>query len=151
MEPIGIYIHVPFCLGKCPYCDFYSVYPDEIKVKEYLNAVKSRIEEYSLIYKRKVKTVYFGGGTPNLIGHEGIGEILKKIKERFNTDCLEEVTVECNPNSVTEKFFVGVKNSGVNRISMGLQSANESELQFLGRKHSLQDVEKAVGFAKKRV
>ena len=107
MEPIGIYIHVPFCLGKCPYCDFYSVYPDEIKVKEYLNAVKLRIKEYSLIYKRNIKTVYFGGGTPNLIGHKGISEILNEIKANFNTDALEEVTVECNPNSVTEEFFYG--------------------------------------------
>ncbi len=149
MEPIGIYIHVPFCLGKCPYCDFYSVYPDEINVKEYLNAVKLRIKEYSLIYKRNIKTVYFGGGTPNLIGHKGISEILNEIKVNFNTDALKEVTVECNPNSVTEEFFSGIKKAGVNRISMGLQSANESELQFLGRKHNLLDVKNAVSFAKK--
>ena len=148
---IGIYIHVPFCLGKCPYCDFYSVYPDEIKIKEYLSAVKMRIKEYSLIYNRKVKikTVYFGGGTPNLIGHGGISEIINEINEKFNTSALEEITVECNPNSVSEEFFLGISKAGVNRISMGLQSANESELKFLGRKHNSEDVKNAVSFAKK--
>lgn len=149
MDAIGMYIHVPFCLGKCPYCDFYSVYPDENSVKEYLGAVKKLIREYSLIYKRSIKTVYFGGGTPNLIGHEGISEILREIKENFNTENTEEITVECNPNSVTEEFFAGIKKAGVNRISMGLQSANGSELKFLGRKHSTENVLNAVSFAKK--
>lgn len=149
MDAIGMYIHVPFCLGKCPYCDFYSVYPDENLVKEYLGAVKTRIREYSLIYKRSIKTVYFGGGTPNLIGHKGISEILNEIKENFNTENTEEITVECNPNSVTEEFFTEVKKAGVNRISMGLQSANSGELKFLGRKHSTENVLNAVSFAKK--
>ena len=149
VKAIGIYIHVPFCLGKCPYCDFYSVYPKEETVKEYLEAIKRSIREYSLIYKRDVKTVYFGGGTPNLIGAEGICGILETLKKEFNILKEAEITVECNPNSVTEEFFSLVKSSGVNRISMGLQSANEDELKFLGRKHSVLNVISAVSFAKK--
>ena len=148
MEAVGLYIHVPFCLGKCPYCDFYSVYPEKKLTEEYLEAVKSRIRRYSSLYKRDIATVYFGGGTPNLIGYEGISEILKEIRENFNITEGAEITSECNPNSVTGEFFRGIKSAGVNRISMGLQSADMGELEFLGRKHSLTDVERAVKWAR---
>lgn len=145
MKPIGLYIHIPFCNGKCPYCDFYSVTPDDETVKAYVVKVCEKISAENGIYD----TVYFGGGTPSLIGAENIAKILSCINR--TADC--EVTLECNPSdtgAVDSSFdFELVAKSGVNRISMGLQSANDSERKALGRRGGCDDVERAIARAKK--
>ncbi len=145
MKPIGLYIHIPFCNGKCPYCDFYSVTPDDETVKAYVEKVCEKITAENRIYD----TVYFGGGTPSLIGSQNIAKILSVINR--TPDC--EVTLECNPSdtgAVNSDFdFELIARSGVNRISMGLQSANDAERKALGRRGGCDDVERAIARAKK--
>lgn len=140
MKPIGLYIHIPFCNGKCPYCDFYSVTPQCDTVEKYVNALCRELEKADRIYD----TVYFGGGTPSLIGADNIAKIMSHINRTENC----EVTLECNPSdtgSSDSAFdFKKVAQSGVNRISMGLQSADNKERASLGRRGGCEDVERAV-------
>lgn len=143
-NPIGLYIHIPFCNGKCPYCDFYSVSPESETVKKYVDAICREIDKADGVYD----TVYFGGGTPSLIGAERIAKILSHINR--SPDC--EVTLECNPSdtgSVNSAFdFSIIVKSGVNRISMGLQSADDAERKKLGRRSGCDDVKRAIERAK---
>ena len=139
----GIYIHIPYCVKKCPYCDFYSVIFDESSASEYTDAVISVIESYkgSGIC---ADTVYFGGGTPNLMGSERIGKILSAIKENFALSGDAEITLEANPETLKNQDIAAFKKAGINRLSMGLQSANESELTCLGRSHKTSDIEDCI-------
>lgn len=143
-KPIGLYIHIPFCNGKCPYCDFYSVSPESETVKKYVDALCREIDKADRVYD----TVYFGGGTPSLIGSDNIAKILSHIRRTDNC----EVTLECNPSDTgceNSSFdFSLIKKSGVNRISMGLQSANDDERKALGRRGGCDDVERAIKRAK---
>ncbi len=145
MKPIGLYIHIPFCNGKCPYCDFYSVNPENKKVTDYVDAICHEIAKADGIYD----TVYFGGGTPSLIGSDNIAKIMRHI--RRTSDC--EATLECNPSdtgAINSSFdFSVVARSGINRISMGLQSADDTERKILGRRGGCEEVKRAVEMAKK--
>ena len=136
----GLYIHIPFCSTKCDYCDFYSIKYSQSVVEQYVNSLIKRLKNIDEFFD----SVYFGGGTPSIIGGENIAMILKYVN--FPENC--EITVECNPNSATYDFFKSVAPGGVNRVSIGLQSANEQELRFLTRRHSSEDVKKAVNNAK---
>ncbi len=144
MKPIGLYIHIPFCNGKCPYCDFYSVSPEDETVTNYVNALCREIDKADGIYD----TVYFGGGTPSLIGSDNIAKIMSHVNR--TEDC--EVTLECNPSDTgctDSRFdFYAVAKSGINRISMGLQSADNSERAILGRRGGCNDVERAISRAR---
>ena len=143
-KPIGLYLHIPFCNGKCPYCDFYSVSPESETVTAYVDALCKEIDKADGIYD----SVYFGGGTPSLIGSDNIAKILSHIRRTENC----EVTVECNPSDTgceNSAFdFSLIAKSGVNRISMGLQSADNSERKALGRRGGSDDVERAIKRAK---
>ena len=145
MNPIGLYLHIPFCNGKCPYCDFYSVSPENEKLTAYVDALCREIDKADCIYN----TVYFGGGTPSLIGSDNIAKIMGHI--RRTPDC--EATLECNPsdtgNADSSFDFSVVAKSGINRISMGLQSADDFERKILGRRGGCDDVERAIARAKK--
>lgn len=143
----GIYIHIPFCKSKCPYCDFYSFKPDETQKDSYLKAVLRYLEEQKAQVKDTVDTVYFGGGTPSFFGGERIKAVLDCIKENYNL-VAPEITVECNPSSVSDEFFKVIAEAGVNRISMGMQSAVDSERKILGRLSGREETEKAIAFAK---
>lgn len=150
---LGIYIHIPFCASKCPYCDFYSAVPKVVgkdMIKEYTEGLIKRVKEFSLLYKEKyiVDTIYFGGGTPSVLGENNLCAILSAVKEHFNVTEDAEITVEVNPERARLEFFEVLHKGGFNRISMGLQSANPDELKLLGRRHSLKDVENAVKYAK---
>lgn len=135
MRPKGLYIHVPFCVRKCPYCDFYSV--TELSLAEaYAKAVIRNIKAQNIY----ADTVYFGGGTPSLLDTNQIDEILSAVKLTENA----EVTMECNPNTVAKKYLSEIKKAGVNRISFGIQSLNDNELAALGRIHNSETAEKAV-------
>ncbi len=144
-KPIGLYLHIPFCNGKCPYCDFYSVSLENETVTAYVDSLCREIDKANGVYD----TVYFGGGTPSLIGAENISKILSHINR--TSDC--EVTLECNPSDTGSEFstfdFSLVAKSGVNRISMGLQSANDNERKILGRRGGCEDVKRAIERAKK--
>lgn len=139
----GIYIHVPFCLGKCPYCDFYSCCPTEELVEKYMHSLREQIQQ-SPYRGAVIETIYFGGGTPNVIGAPRLVTILETVKGSFGVSPGAEIAVEVNPGSIESGFFDKLHKAGFNRISMGMQSANEDELRFLGRKHKNEDVTLAV-------
>ena len=145
----GIYIHIPFCIRKCPYCDFYSFKADESKKDSYLKAVLLCLEKWSYKISDEIDTVYFGGGTPSVFGSDRISQVLSYIKMNFNVSSDAEITVECNPSSVSQEFFDGINMAGVNRISMGLQSAVTKERLTLGRLSDSNQVKNAVAMAKK--
>lgn len=129
----GIYIHIPFCKSKCPYCDFYSFKADEKTKDSYLTAVLSYLERYRYKVTDEIDTVYFGGGTPSFFSGERIKEILCYIKDNYNVTDDAEITVECNPSSVDAQLARTLSEAGVNRISMGMQSVVDKERITLGR------------------
>lgn len=140
MSKLGLYIHIPFCLSKCPYCDFYSVRYSREKAKTYADAVIRNIAHYS----KRYDTVYFGGGTPVLL-YEHIGDILSSA----DISAGAEVTVEANPCMAEPTVLETLLKAGVNRISFGVQSLNEQELKFLGRRHTVKQAENALYTARK--
>lgn len=130
----GLYIHVPFCLSKCPYCDFYSVVFDSDTANQYKNAVKRNLRHYlSQNSGLRFDTVYFGGGTPILLWRE-VCDIMDEIQPYIAENA--EITVEANPCCTNENVLCSLKQHNVNRISFGLQSGNDNELKALGRRHT---------------
>lgn len=144
MSLAGVYVHIPFCKSKCPYCDFYSVVSNEQLQKEYVRAVINNINA-TKVYQQ-ADTLYFGGGTPILLDTQLIGEIINTVKSKFNLS--GEITLEANPCITTKEKLNKLFKAGVNRISFGMQSSNQDELDYLGRKHINQDVINAVTWAK---
>ena len=138
MERFGIYIHIPFCVKKCSYCDFVSFCSDEKTWEQYTNAVVCEIENKKIENPKKVTTIYIGGGTPSLIPENYIVKIINTVKSRFKIEESAEITIEVNPGTVTEKKLVAYKNVGINRISIGLQSAEDRILKLIGRIHNYQ-------------
>jgi len=138
----GLYIHIPFCLSKCPYCDFYSVKYGNEAAKRYGKAVIGNLEHYKREYNEKYDTVYFGGGTPILLWRE-ISAILEKADIAPNA----EITAEANPCMAKSDILTDLRRSGVNRISFGVQSLNNNELKALGRTHSAETAVKAIELA----
>ena len=135
--PLSLYIHIPWCVKKCPYCDFNSHESRaEIPEKRYVAALIADLEQsVPRVYGRKVKNVFFGGGTPSLFSSESIDEILSAVRMLTPLDYGAEVTLEANPGTVDTAHFAGYKQAGVNRISLGIQSFNADYLKALGRIH----------------
>ena len=132
----GIYIHIPFCLSKCTYCDFYSVSKDTKTMELYTNALIDEIEKSSLFHKEdKIDTLYFGGGTPSALPLYLFEKIVEALFKNFNLD-LKEFTIEANPAS--DIAFDKYKSLGVDRVSLGVQSLNDDILSLIGRKHNSQ-------------
>ena len=136
--PLGLYIHVPFCRSKCQYCDFYSLAcKDDRLMDGYLDAVCAHIKEAgALAPGYKVDTIYFGGGTPSFYGADGIATILSTIRRNFDVDVNAEITLECNPDSVTDRMLHRLYAEGFNRVSLGIQTDNDDTLKKLGRPHT---------------
>lgn len=136
--PLGLYIHVPFCRSKCQYCDFYSMATkDDSLIDGYLDAVCDHIKEAGeLAPGYQVDTIYFGGGTPSFFGAEGIAVILTTIRRNFDVQDNAEITVECNPDSVSDRLLHRLRAEGVNRLSLGIQSDDDDMLRKLGRPHT---------------
>lgn len=147
MKSIGLYIHIPFCKSKCPYCDFYSMRADGITFDTYTQSVIASLENRAKKLDRKADTLYLGGGTPSLIGGRNIAMIVRKAKELFGVD--GEITVECNPSAIEEGFFETAAEAGVNRISLGMQSAVNAERKKLGRTADRERVAECIGEARK--
>lgn len=141
---IGLYIHIPFCKSKCPYCDFYSGRASENDYDNYIKVLSDNISLWSAKIDKTVSSVYFGGGTPSILGAERLSLLLNKIREEFSVADNAEITVEVNPDSGKTLDFDLLKLSGFNRISVGMQSAVEQELKALGRIHSINDAEVTV-------
>ncbi len=146
MRPIGLYIHIPFCENKCPYCDFYSLKAEIDIMNRYTNMVCETLLNYAKNMELSFDTVYFGGGTPSLLGNKNLSKIMNTIRDNFNL-CASEVTLEINPTSSAKLDFIRLKDSGINRLSIGVQSAFYEELKELGRKHSVQDAELTIKMA----
>ena len=140
----GLYYHIPFCKNKCPYCDFYS--------KKYCagedESYCKRLIEETKKYSGEFDTVYFGGGTPSIIKPHLIGEVLNAARSQFEINKNSEITIECNPREDLEESFKLYKSFGINRISLGMQSAVDKERFALGRSAGKAEVEKAINAAK---
>lgn len=142
----GIYIHVPFCAVKCPYCDFYSVRFSRGTVTQYAEAVCRNLA--ALPENLRADTVYFGGGTPSLLPAEMIAEMLRTIRQRCFLADDAEITLEANPLTATAEALAEWRNSGINRLSLGIQSFDAEILRILGRKHTPEQGLQAIRRAK---
>lgn len=144
---IGVYVHIPYCNSKCPYCDFYSL-ADKSRAREYVEAVNVKLKNFTKDNFCKADTLYIGGGTPSSLPAEMLCSIVENVKKSFR--CVpEEITAEFNPSDADEDYFKKIFASGVNRLSFGMQSAVDSERRSLGRRADKNQVEKAVLLAKK--
>lgn len=152
MKNIGLYLHIPFCRSKCPYCDFYSFSGKSEQMAEYVTALQKKIVSSSSALQHsnecKVDTLYIGGGTPSVLGAEMLTSLVNTAKSAILTEDAE-ITVECNPYGLDDDFFKKLQDCGVNRISIGLQSAVDRERRDLGRLSDKKQVEKAVKAAQK--
>ena len=148
MKNIGLYLHIPFCKSKCPYCDFYSFSGKDTQKDEYTSVLKDKILSSISTLQCKGDTLYIGGGTPSVLGAKNLEILVNACNSGFLTDNAE-ITVECNPYGLDEDFFKTLQDCGVNRLSFGLQSAIDSERRILGRLSDRNQVEKAVNTAQK--
>jgi putative oxygen-independent coproporphyrinogen III oxidase len=146
----GVYLHWPFCLSKCPYCDFNShVRHGGIDEARYLRAFETEIAATAArVPGRTVSTVFFGGGTPSLMKPETVGAILDAVGKHWTVAKDVEVTLEANPTSVEATRFRGYRAAGVNRVSLGVQALNDADLKSLGRMHTVQEALDAVAIAR---
>ena len=136
-NPLGLYIHIPFCEKKCNYCDFYSAFYNKDTLEVYLNALKGEIKKWGGKLDRPIDTIYIGGGTPSLLGSKIIS-LSDCIRQNFTVCDNAEFTVEVNPSS-SDNFLQYAKSAGVNRISVGVQSGCDQTLKILGRTHTGND------------
>lgn len=144
MNPIGLYLHIPFCDGKCAYCNFFSRSACFSDLNVYTSHLIDSVKCWGNRIDRTVDTVYFGGGTPSLLGHERLIRVLDAAFRTFDVVDHAEITVEVNPSSTDELGFKQMKQAGFNRLSIGLQSADDNELKTLGRRHSIDDANRTV-------
>ncbi len=150
-KPLGLYIHIPFCRQKCGYCDFYSLSGSDERMDAYCKALIAHLTETApQAAKHSVDTVYFGGGTPSLLGEKRLREILKCIDKRYRVTKDAEITLEANPDSANDwRALRALRKAGFNRISLGMQSADDAELREIGRIHTMDQVRQAVDAARK--
>src|SRR5690242_13180854 len=154
LPPLSLYIHVPWCLRKCPYCDFNSHevrgQVSDLPESEYVAALMRDLETaLPLIWGRKVVSIFFGGGTPSLFSAQSIDTILSTVRALLPLELLAEVTLEANPGTFEAQKFADFRAAGINRLSIGIQSFNPTHLQSLGRIHNAGDAHRAVEIARK--
>jgi len=151
MSELSIYIHWPYCLSKCPYCDFNShVSNKKIDQEEFLDLIEKEIDYHGkYIDDKKISSIFFGGGTPSLMYPNIIERILTHLSARSNIANDTEITMEANPTSVESQKFRDYSNTGINRISIGVQSLNNNDLKNLGRTHTAEMAIEAIGIAQK--
>ena len=147
---LGIYVHVPFCLSKCAYCDFYSFVPSGTEIMErYVNALLLHMNDYrESAAEYTCDTVYIGGGTPTTLPTELLVKLIRGIKKNFNLTREPEFTIEANPATVTPDMLKKLRRAGVNRISFGLQTGDNTELKMLSRRHNRADFERSYRMAR---
>lgn len=149
-KQMELYIHIPFCLKKCQYCDFLSFSADESTQNDYVEALLREIAYYGPKCRDYlVTTVYIGGGTPSWLWEDAMARIMGAVHRFFRLASDAEVSIECNPGTVTDHKFAVYKNAGINRISIGLQSADDGELKLLGRIHTFEQFLKTYELARK--
>lgn len=151
LPPLSLYIHIPWCVRKCPYCDFNSheargAFPE----REYVAALVRDLElALPQIWGRKVYTVFFGGGTPSLLSGESVAEILRQVRMLLPLDLNAEITLEANPGTVEAERFAAYREAGVDRLSLGIQSFHDAHLKALGRIHSADEAKRAIEIAQR--
>ncbi len=142
---LGVYVHIPFCASKCGYCDFYSLAGCSDRMGAYQTALLRHIKEASAtMAPYYIDTVYFGGGTPSYYGARRIADAFNALKRSGRVLKAAEVTMECNPDSVSRRELRVLRKEGVNRISLGVQSASDDLLKIIGRRHNFSQVKRAV-------
>ena len=148
MKSISIYIHIPFCVKKCQYCDFLSAPADSRAQEVYLRTLKQEIREQAARYREyEVQTVFIGGGTPTAVPCEKLCEVLKTVFTCYRVNPHAEISMEANPGTVTKETLLSYQKAGINRISIGLQSADDVELKLLGRIHTYRDFQQTYRWA----
>ncbi len=146
---LGIYIHIPFCRSKCRYCDFCSFSNRAEDIHEYCTQLCVEMKKCVFGARdRQIDTVYFGGGTPSVLPIDEVERLVATLHECFNVTRNAEITFECNPATADKEYFCKLRGLGVNRLSMGLQSALDGELELLGRAHTVKDFEKCFSDAR---
>lgn len=150
MEPISLYLHIPFCTHRCSYCDFNTFAGQERKIPAYVAALCSEIQQVAETAPARLRahTIFFGGGTPSLLQPEQIRAILDCIRANFSVDEDAEITLEANPGTVTCQGLQALRAAGANRLSFGMQSAHPDDLRLLERQHDFRDVIQAVQWAR---
>jgi oxygen-independent coproporphyrinogen-3 oxidase len=141
-NPPGLYIHVPFCKSKCPYCDFYSV-----TEASQIDAFLAALDQEARLYRDQFPafdSLFLGGGTPSWLGEAQIGELMKTLRRHFSFATDSEITLEANPDDITADKLARFRDLGINRLSLGVQSFDEAELRFLGRRHTAKQTEAAI-------
>jgi len=142
--PSGLYIHVPFCLSKCPYCDFYSTTDDSL-IPRWMAALEKELAFYQGQFS-SFDTLYLGGGSPSRISEQQLNSLMELIVGRYHFDPHSEITIEANPNDLNPAKLKMLHRLGVNRISLGVQSFDEQELLFLRRRHTVRDAEQSLNW-----
>jgi oxygen-independent coproporphyrinogen-3 oxidase len=151
-DPFSLYIHIPYCISKCPYCDFNSHVVADIPERRYTDALLCELDHYGRLSDwqgRPVQSIFFGGGTPSTFMPGSIGSILDRVAESFPVDPNCEITLEANPGTIDQRNFFGYREARVNRISVGVQSFEPRLLKFLGRIHSADDARTALQVVRK--
>ena len=149
MRELSIYIHIPFCVRKCLYCDFLSGPASEGEIESYVNLLLREIREQSIFYgDHRVVSIFMGGGTPSLLPAKETGRILERIRDGFSLAEDVEITIECNPGTVTAQKLKNYITYGINRLSIGLQSTEDEELARIGRIHSYRDFQQTYAAAR---
>jgi oxygen-independent coproporphyrinogen III oxidase len=146
IPPLGIYIHIPFCVRKCRYCDFYSITDRDLE-PVYIDALIREIQGCNE-KSRSVDTLYIGGGTPSVLAPSSIRRIIETVDSVFSVDADAEITIEVNPGTVSKTHFEMYREAGVNRLNIGVQSFKDRLLRFLGRCHTAKEATQAIEWAK---
>ena len=150
LPPLALYVHIPWCIRKCPYCDFNSHQAnDEVPEADYVAALRADLEQdLPLVQGRKLTSIFFGGGTPSIFSAKAIEQILQDAEQLVGFDDDIEITLEANPGTFEQERFIGFRQAGVNRLSIGIQSFNDTQLTLLGRVHGRNEALRAVEMAR---
>ena len=153
MDPLSLYLHIPFCQHRCAYCDFNTYTSVGTLQDQYVDALAREIEQVAVLaersgQKRPFKTIYFGGGTPSLLTVNALQRLLERVETTFDLITEAEITLEANPDTVDLAYLQGLREIGVNRLSLGVQSAQTGDLALLERTHSFETVIEVVGMVK---
>jgi hypothetical protein len=150
VDPLALYIHWPFCLAKCPYCDFNSHVREAIDQPRFAAALRRELaDEAGRLGRRRLTSIFFGGGTPSLMAPATVGALIDDAARWFDPVPGLEITLEANPSSVEAENFAGYRAAGVNRVSLGVQSLDDAALRFLGRLHSAAEAVAALALARR--
>jgi oxygen-independent coproporphyrinogen-3 oxidase len=150
MQPYSLYLHIPFCWHRCAYCDFNTYAGLDHLISDYVTALCREIEFIAIGADQRlpIHTVFFGGGTPSLLPAADIDQIMRTIEQNFILSPESEITLEANPGTVSFEYWSELRQTGINRLSLGLQSANADDLRLLERQHDYSDAVQAVRWAR---